>query len=213
VARKIKRRSTEPTRREFLRNIGFIVSGAVISSVISGSSCNHPPFTKENSFSKEKAYYFPPSSMPPLVDVPGCEFKVATDRLYSFEHIWVLPTSNNTAVLGISEKLIAFLEGPYAIALPTLGQECQFGEPFGHIEGFKTFIDLISPVNGEIIAIDNELIAQQKPFSEQDAEGEPIWSLENDTYRSGWLAMIQVNNSDELGSLLTAEQYIALNAK
>ena len=213
MARKIEMRSTETTRREFLRNIGFVVSGAVISSVIPSSSCNHSSITQENSSSKEGAYYFPPSISPPLADVPGCEFQVATDRLYSFEHIWVLPTSNNAAVLGISEKLIAFLEGPYAIDPPTLGQECQLGEPFGHIEGFKTFIDLISPLNGEIIAIDNELIAQQKPFSEQDAEGEPIWSLENDTYRSGWLAMMQLNNSDELGSLLTAEQYISLNAK
>ena len=205
-----------PTRREFLKEAGLLACGATLSPALM-SSCQQEPVTgTENTPTQTttefSGTYVPSTNPPPLLSVPGCTFKVAADRRYTLEHLWVLPTSQNTAAMGITEKLVALLEGPFAIELPVEGESFTRGDAFGFIEGFKLYVDLVCPVSGKIVSMNKEIIEQQKPFSDQDAQGERIPAFD-DPYNRGWLVEILLSNPQELNSLLTVDEYIAVSAK
>ena len=181
------------------------------------SSCQQAPAAETESTPTQgtaefSGKYEPSMNPPTLLSVPGCTFKVAADRRYTIEHLWVLPTSQNTVAMGITEKLVALLEGPFAIELPVEGESFTKGVAFGFIEGFKLYVDLVCPVSGKIVSMNKAIIEQQKPFSDQDAQGERLPAFD-DPYVSGWLVVLMLNNPQELNSLLTADEYVALSAK
>jgi glycine cleavage system H protein len=205
------------SRREFLKSAGLVACGAAVTAISAGScrraETKYSESSPTQSVSATEYNYIPPADMPPLVAVPGSTFRVAADRRYSLEHIWVLPGSQNTVVLGISEKLVLLLSGPYGIDLPLVGSTFKKGDGFGYIEGFKVFVDLVCPVSGSVISVNQDLISQQVPFDQQSESGEPIPALVNDTYRSGWMFVLLLSSPDELKELMTWEEYVALCSK
>jgi glycine cleavage system H protein len=204
-----------PSRREFLKETAVAACG--FAACGAGSCRNLGPSinTKQTNETKSEFSfdYKLPAEMPLLLEIPGCSLKIAADRCYSVEHIWILPVTENSVVMGITEKLVSLLSGPYAVDLRAAGSTINRDDTFGSIQGFKISVDLISPVSGTIISVNKELINSQVPFDEQSAGGEHITALANDAYRSGWLVAMKLDSTEELEPLLSPEQYISLNAK
>jgi glycine cleavage system H protein len=71
---------------------------------------------------------------------------VATDRLYSKDHVWVKSLSDTVVVLGISDKFQMLISNPKAITLPKIGTNIAKDNAFGDIEGMKLSVDLIESV-------------------------------------------------------------------
>jgi len=138
--------------------------------------------------------------------VPGTECTVATDRLYSRDHLWVKTVATNIVVIGITTTLEEILGEPYKISDPEVGSVLVQGDVFVTVEGFKISADLSSPVSGTIVQFNDYL----KTWMTQ---GQIIEPLVNDEYRNGWLIVIQLNKPDELKTLLTAQQYRDLVSK
>ena len=80
------------------------------------------------------------------------------DLLYSEEHEWVRANDDGTALIGITdfaqEQLgdIVYLSLPKAQSAVT-----QFGR-IGEVESVKSVSDLFSPVSGEVLEVNQEVL-------------------------------------------------------
>jgi glycine cleavage system H protein len=204
------------TRREFLKEGGLLVGGVAMAALVTTTACNSPASnstsqtttsggttTNPNSTSQTTTsgdIYTTPTTKPPLVPIPGCTTFVATDRMYSVEHIWVKTLSNNRIVMGVTDKLQALMDGITKLQLPAIGTTVTRETSFGFSEGFKMSVDLISQVSGKVLQINDELIALPQ-------------LMNTDPYVGGWLIVVQLSKPEELKELITPAEYSDLNKK
>lgn len=95
-------------------------------------------------------------------------------RFFSNKHIWV-QMNGNMAVLGISDYAQEKLGSIMFLNLPDVGERLSPGQRFGDIESIKTVSDLISPIEGEVINVNEELIDETELINEKPYES---WFVE-----------------------------------
>lgn len=123
-------------------------------------------------------------------------FKVATDRLYSADGIWVLETDGRLR-LGMTDY-VQQLNGDMAfVHLKPVGTALGVGEEFADIETIKSTAGLLSPVAGTVAAVNVSL--QETPET-----------VNQDPYGKGWLAEIDPTDWPAAkAALLGPEDYLA----
>lgn len=121
-------------------------------------------------------------------------FKVATDRLYSAEGLWI-KEEGSTVRLGLSD-FFQQRNGDVAFAeIAGEGTGLESGEEIAVIETIKVDISLYSPLQGEIVEVN--------PAMEMEPE-----KINFDPYGEGWLARIApVAWNTARAELLTPEAY------
>ena len=112
---------------------------------------------------------------------------------YSKEHLWVR-VEGRKGVIGITDYAQEELGIIRSIELPEPGDELEQDDSFGAIEARKTVAELYAPFSGEVLEINEEL-------------GENPELLNDDPYDSGWIAVVEIADKDELTSLLSADDY------
>ena len=75
---------------------------------------------------------------------------------YSKDHEWV-KFEGDTAIIGISDFAQDALGDVVFVNLPGEGDEVNASEAFGDVESVKAVSDLVSPVSGTIVAVNEEL--------------------------------------------------------
>lgn len=113
---------------------------------------------------------------------------------YSKEHLWVR-IEGDKAVIGISDFAQNALGDVKAIELPAVGDELEQDDSFGTLEARKTVADLYAPISGVVIEVNDEL--------EQTPE-----LMNDDPYDSGWIAVVELGDAEELKSLMSADDYV-----
>ena len=98
---------------------------------------------------------------------------------YSKSHEW-LKTEDGVAVIGISDYAQDALGDVVFINLPGEGDTTTAGEAFGDVESVKAVSDLVSPVSGTIVAV-NEDLADAPETLNSDPYGAWIIKVENVT--------------------------------
>lgn len=78
--------------------------------------------------------------------------------LYSKTHKWVQFLSEDTARIGVSDFAQKKLKNVIFAALPDAGDSVTAGVSFGELESVKTISDLISPVSGQVSAVNTEVM-------------------------------------------------------
>lgn len=131
------------------------------------------------------------------VTVDKFAFKVATDRFYTREGLWVQPEADRVRV-GLSDFLqqrsgdIAFAE------IKPIGTVLAIGDEVASIETIKVNVALSSPVNGEVIEVN--------PAMDTAPE-----AINQDPYGAGWLAVFAPTDWEtDRAQLLDAPAYFAL---
>ena len=109
---------------------------------------------------------------------------------YSRDHEW-LSQEGDVAVIGISDFAQHELGDVVFINLPEVGDEVVAGEAFGDVESVKAVSDLISPVSGTVLEINQELVDSPE--------------LLNDDPYANWI--IKVGNVTDTEELLSAAAY------
>lgn len=116
---------------------------------------------------------------------------------YSKEHEWLSTAEEGVATVGITEFAANALGDVVYAQLPAVGDTVTAGESCGELESTKSVSDLYSPVSGEIVE------------SNQDVVDDP--SLVNSApFEGGWLFKVRV--TDEPGDLLSADEYNAFSS-
>lgn len=121
-------------------------------------------------------------------------FKVPRDLFYTNDHTWIL-VENNEGIIGITDFGQLELAEIVYIDLPDIGTEVVQGSPFGTIEAMKTVAELISPVSGEIVEVNDTL------------ESDPR-QVNMDPYGDGWMIKVHIHDVDEVEILLTPQDYL-----
>ena len=118
--------------------------------------------------------------------------------LYSESHEWLL-LADDVATIGITDFAQTELGDIVFAELPEVGEHIERDVAFGTLEAVKTVADLIAPVAGEVLETNDDLADGAEQINE-------------DPYGGGWLLKIRIDDSAELESLLSAEEYADLIA-
>ncbi|MDE6176389.1 MAG: glycine cleavage system protein GcvH [Paramuribaculum sp.] len=118
--------------------------------------------------------------------------------LYSNTHEYVR-LDGNTAYIGISDYAQKALGNIVYVDMPETDSDVAAGEEFGAVESVKAASDLISPVSGAVVEINEHLI---------DNPG-----LINKDPMANWIIKVELSDTAELDSLLDSEAYARLCAE
>lgn len=122
--------------------------------------------------------------------------KVLKDLLYSNDHEWVKKLNEEEVLVGITDFAAKELGSVVFVDLPEEGDQVEVNTEFGAVESVKAASDLISPVSGEVLEINEDLV------------GEP--ELVNEDAFAAWMIKVKLSNKEELEDLLNAEEYEAI---
>jgi glycine cleavage system H protein len=115
---------------------------------------------------------------------------------FTNEHEWIAVHPDGTGFIGITNYAADALGDATFIELPShqIGEKIASGETVSSVESVKSASDIYSPVDCEIVEVNDEL----------DARPELINS---DPMGEGWIVKVKVDNLDGLNDLLDSEQY------
>jgi glycine cleavage system H protein len=114
---------------------------------------------------------------------------------YSKTDEWVR-VEGDEAVIGITDYAQDQLGDIVYVELPwDAGQAVAHEGKFGDIESVKATSELISPISGDITAVNQEL--KDRPEL-----------INDDPYDKGWMLKIRFTNQAEIDALLNVEDYI-----
>jgi glycine cleavage system H protein len=121
-------------------------------------------------------------------------FKVAMDRLYSTEGLWLKPEGNRIRI-GVSDFFqqqngdVAFVE------IKAVGKEVTAGSEVATIETMKVNVELPSPISGKVVEVNPVLTTAPE-------------AINQNPYGTGWLAVIEANDwNTEKTHLLEPQAY------
>lgn len=124
---------------------------------------------------------------------PLKRFRFPKDLFYHQGHGWVKPEPQNTARIGVDDFVQKLIGRASFIELPHVGTFLRQGEKGWRIEGDSSSLDVLSPVDGEVLAVND--LALRDPQA-----------VNRDPYGSGWLLKVRVpKTEDNTASLLSGE--------
>ena len=112
---------------------------------------------------------------------------------YHSEHDWAR-IEGGEATLGITWFAQDALGELVHYEPPEEGAEVAKGSSYGEVESVKAVSDLIAPLSGEIIEVNQKVV------------GEPE-TVNDDPYGEGWLVRIRLSDASEAGDLMDAAAY------
>lgn len=121
--------------------------------------------------------------------------KILEGLKYSESHEWV-KVEGNIAVVGVSDFAQKEMGDITYVDMPAVDDEVSQGEEFGALESVKASSDLISPVSGVVVEV-NEVLEDAPEKVNEDAYG-------------SWIIKVEMSDPAELDALLDAAGYKAL---
>ncbi len=115
------------------------------------------------------------------------------DLLYSREHIWVR-VDGNMATIGVTDYAQESLGEILSVEFTEIDTYVERDETFGSIESTKTVVDLISPVSGTVVNINEDI-------------NDDIGIINSDPHDMGWLVVMEMDDPEQLEDLLVATAY------
>lgn len=114
---------------------------------------------------------------------------------YTKDHEWIR-IEGDEAYIGITDFAQGELGDIVYVEIETEGETIGSGEVFGTVEAVKTVSDLLMPIGGEVIEVNENL------------EGQPEL-VNEDPYGEGWMIKIKITGEEQL---MAAKEYKALIA-
>ena len=113
---------------------------------------------------------------------------------FSPKHTWV-KVEGEFAYVGVSDFAQEQLGEVLFVEMPEVGDELNQGEEYGVVESSKVASDLIAPLSGEVVEINERL------------DDEPEY-INEDPY-DAWIVKVRVADEEELENLLNSDSYEA----
>ncbi|MCQ2287761.1 MAG: glycine cleavage system protein GcvH [Muribaculaceae bacterium] len=120
--------------------------------------------------------------------------KIVEGLYYSESHEYV-KVEGNVGFIGITDYAQHELGNVVYVDMPEVDDEVSQGEEFGAVESVKAASDLMSPVSGTVVEV-NEALEDEPGLINKDA-------FEN------WIIKVEISDASELDNLMTAEAYKA----
>jgi glycine cleavage system H protein len=105
-------------------------------------------------------------------------FRVATDRLYTTQGVWVQAQANSRVTVGLTDYLQQSSGDVAFASVKPAGTKLGAGAAFAEVETIKAMLELQSPVSGTLV--------EANPALNLTPE-----AINQDPYGLGWLAVIE----------------------
>ncbi len=126
------------------------------------------------------------------------DYEVPEGLYYTREHEWAKVLEDGTVLMGITDYAQKKLHEVVNVELPEVGTRVGQMEAFASVDSVKATSEIYSPVSGEIVEVNEELLDKPELVNQ-------------DPYGQGWMAKIKPASREELErdlkALMTAEQY------
>jgi glycine cleavage system H protein len=116
------------------------------------------------------------------------------DLRYHDQHDWVRLDGDEHAVFGVTWYAQDSLGEVVFYEAPEVGASVQKDSSYAEVESVKAVSDVIAPMSGEIVEINESL-------------GDTPEKINDDPYGEGWMIKVKLTSPEELESLLSAEEY------
>lgn len=120
---------------------------------------------------------------------------IPADLYYTEEHEYLKATDEDGVyAVGVTDYAQGELGDVVFVELPDGGAQFGKADVFGTIEAVKAVSDLYCPLEGEIVAVNDEL------------DDDPS-IVNSDPYGAGWMIKLKLADPGEVSSLLSADSY------
>lgn len=113
------------------------------------------------------------------------------ELLYAESHEWLAITEENgrkVGLIGITDFAVKELNDIVHMVLPKVGAKVAAGKEFGEVESVKAVSPLYSPVNGEVLSVNDGLPKK-------------LEILATDPYGAGWMLKVALAGDAPTGLL------------
>ena len=118
-----------------------------------------------------------------------------SDLRYHEDHDWAR-IDGETATFGVTWYAQDQLGEVVYFDPPEVGKTVRAGDPYAEVESVKAVSDVIAPLSGEIVEV-NEALSD-------DPE-----AINDDPYEKGWMVKVRLSDPSEVDGLLEATAYEA----
>ncbi len=119
------------------------------------------------------------------------------DLKYHPEHDWAkLDADGSEATFGITWYAQDTLGEVVFFDAPKLGSTVSKDESYAEVESVKAVSDVIAPLSGEVIAVNDAISSSPETINE-------------DPYGEGWMVRVRLSDPSEVDALLDAAAYRA----
>jgi glycine cleavage system H protein len=115
------------------------------------------------------------------------------DLLYTKDHEWV-SIEGTVATIGITDYAQEQLGELVFVELPAIDKQVRAHDEIAIVESSKAASDVYSPVTGKVIEVNHELESRPELINE-------------DCYKSGWIAKLQLIDPKSHEDLMDSKQY------
>jgi glycine cleavage system H protein len=128
------------------------------------------------------------------------DYEVPEGLYYSEKWAW-LKVENGKVRVGITDYAQKQLNEVVFAELPSLEDNAVKGEPYGTVESVKSVSDLVAPVSGKIVEVNQKI-------SDNPA------TINDDPYGEGWLIIIEPSNLEaDLKALMDFKKSVEWHRK
>jgi glycine cleavage system H protein len=121
------------------------------------------------------------------------EASYPSDLRYHEEHDWVR-IDGDVATFGITWYAQDQLGEVVFFDPPEVGTNVRKGEPYAEVESVKAVSDVIAPLSGEIVEVNEQLSSGPEAINEEPYEG-------------GWMVRVRLSDTSEVDGLMDAAAY------
>jgi glycine cleavage system H protein len=119
--------------------------------------------------------------------------KILEGLYYSDDHEWVKVLENDIVLVGITDFAQSELGDVVFVDLPEVGDELVQGDEFGAVESVKAASDLIAPISGEILEVNDDLIGEPEKVNQEPYEA--------------WFLKVKMSDPSQLEDLFDHKAY------
>jgi len=116
---------------------------------------------------------------------------------YTKSHEWIRVEDDGALTIGITEHAQGLLGDMVFVELPDVGDEFEAEQDCAVVESVKAASDIYCPVEGEVVAVNEEL---------EDAPEQ----INVNAYNEGWIFRILPLKENDLDHLMDATEYAEL---
>jgi glycine cleavage system H protein len=126
----------------------------------------------------------------------GFQMNIAQELKFTKTHEWVKVEGNKVKV-GITDFAQHEITDIVHVELPEIGKSVKKEQPTAVIESVKSAFDIYSPISGNIVEINEDVLSSPELINQ-------------DPYEKGFLFTVEIQDTAELSQLLSADEYKTL---
>lgn len=113
---------------------------------------------------------------------------------FTSDHEWVSVEDNDIAIVGITDYAQSELGDVVFVELPEIDASFHQGDQMAVVESVKTAADVMAPISGTVVAINEELESSPELVNDSPVSG-------------GWFCKLNIQDAAELDALMSESEY------